>query len=202
MKQVIREFLESFREKDLQKYSQVVNQYFRRKCRWVLLFPILFTSCAVQNLHDTKYKPIAKEGNFTFYDHLDTIYYDGGAQFYTKSFLERVTKKENVNYEKPVQLQIKNQVLYLQFEDCSQKKYVLQFHGRRYRKRFVFYLNYETVSFPFLFVTKHMTKFTVQLPENNYLAIKENSANEGMVLLFGAGNSFTNSYLFKIISDE
>lgn len=45
MRKIIEEHLESFREKDLKRYSRIVNRYFKRKFRFVFAFfwfPVAF----------------------------------------------------------------------------------------------------------------------------------------------------------------
>lgn len=74
--------------------------------------------------------------------------------------------------------------------------------GKRKRKRFVFYLNYETVSFPIIFITKQMIRYTIEFPKDDEVMIRRNSTNEGMALFLGGGSSSENEYIFKIVKDE
>lgn len=48
MKKIFSESLASFREKDIKQYSKIINQYFKRKWRFVFVF--FLVSCSVQNV--------------------------------------------------------------------------------------------------------------------------------------------------------
>lgn len=201
MRKIIKEHLASFREKDLMQYSRIVNQYFKRKCRFVFVF--FLVSCSVQNQIDKgEFKRVPRVMSVRFYDKLDTIQHQYGDQFFTKSFINEFTDKKNVDYSKPIELKLQKDDLYIQFQDVLKKKFVIKVSGKRKRKRFVFYSNYETISFPVIFITKQMTKFVIEFPDDNSILIKRADTNEGMMLFFGAGNSFEKEYIFKIIKDE
>jgi hypothetical protein len=79
------------------------------------------------------------------------------------------------------------------------KEFVLQFHGKLHRKKFVFYTNYETINFPVLLMKKQMERYKIHISENNELVIQKFNVSEGMFLLFGAGTSNENIYKFKIL---
>lgn len=201
MRKIVKKHLASFREKDLMQYSRIVNQYFKRKCRFVFVF--FLVSCSVQNQIDKgEFKRVPRAMSVRFYDKLDTIQHQYGDQFFTKSFINEFTDKKNVDYSKPIELKLQKDDLYIQFQDVLKKKFVIKVSGKRKRKRFVFYSNYETISFPVIFITKQMTKFVIEFPDGNSILIKRADTNEGMMLFFGAGNSFEKEYIFKIIKDE
>lgn len=201
MRKITKEHLDSFREKDLKKYSKILNLYFKRKWRFIFLF--LLTSCSIQN-HTSKedYRKVPKNFSVNFYDRLDTVYYKATTDFFTRSFVKDFTKIPHIDYAVPMQLQIKNDLLFLKFLDKNKKEYVLQFYGKRYKKKFVFYTNYETITFPFLFMSKEMTKYTVYLPNENDILFQNESVNEGMLLFFGASSSSGFKYQYKILKDE
>lgn len=195
------EFLELYRHQDLMRYSHFLNRFFRKK--WSCLILFLFVSCGVQNqLDKDDFKRIPKECNVSFYDYLDTIRPQNGNPFFTRSLMKDFSNREDINYAKPIQLNISKHKLFLTFETQDQKKYVLQFFGKRHRKKFVFYTNYETISFPFLFIRKEMAQYTIQLPNENELLFDSYHVNEGMFLMFGAGSSWGSGYKFKLIENE
>jgi len=201
MRKIIKEHLASFREKDLKKYSKIVNQYFKRKRRFIFLF--LLASCSVQNQIDKgEFKRVPKVMKVHFYDKLDTIQHQYGNQFFTRSFINEFTDKKNIDYGEPIQLKLQKDDLYIKFQDTLKKQFVIKVSGKRYRKRFVFYTNYETVSFPVIFISKQMTKFVLEFPNDDSILVKRADTNEGMALFFGAGSSSENKYIFKIIKDE
>ena len=201
MRKIIEEHLESFREKDLTRYSRIVNRYFKRKFRFV--FVLFLVSCSVQNaINKEEFEKIPKSMSVRFYDKLDTIQHQYGNQFFTRSFVNEFTDKKNIDYGEPIELKLQKDDLYIKFQDTLKKQFVIKVSGKRYRKRFVFYTNYETVSFPVIFISKQMTKFVLEFPNDDSILVKRADTNEGMALFFGAGSSSENKYIFKIIKDE
>lgn len=201
MRKIIEEHLESFREKDLKRYSRIVNRYFKRKFRFV--FVLFLVSCSVQDvINKEEFEKIPKSMSVRFYDKLDTIQHQYGNQFFTRSFVNEFTDKKNIDYGEPIQLKLQKDDLYIKFQDTLKKQFVIKVSGKRYRKRFVFYTNYETVSFPVIFISKQMTKFVLEFPNDDSILVKRADTNEGMALFFGAGSSSENEYIFKIIKDE
>jgi hypothetical protein len=201
MRKIIEEHLESFREKDLKRYSRIVNRYFKRKFRFV--FVLFLVSCSVQNaINKEEFEKIPKSMSVRFYDKLDTIQHQYGNQFFTRSFVNEFTDKKNIDYGEPIELKLQKDDLYIKFQDTLKKQFVIKVSGKRYRKRFVFYTNYETVSFPVIFISKQMTKFVLEFPNDDSILVKRADTNEGMALFFGAGSSSENKYIFKIIKDE
>ena len=201
MRKIIEEHLESFREKDLKRYSRIVNRYFKRKFRFV--FVLFLVSCSVQDaINKEEFEKIPKSMSVRFYDKLDTIQHQYGNQFFTRSFVNEFTDKKNIDYGEPIQLKLQKDDLYIKFQDTLKMQFVIKVSGKRYRKRFVFYTNYETVSFPVIFISKQMTKFVLEFPNDDSILVKRADTNEGMALFFGAGSSSENKYIFKIIKDE
>lgn len=201
MRKIIEEHLESFREKDLKRYSRIVNRYFKRKFRFV--FVLFLVSCSVQDaINKEEFEKIPKSMSVRFYDKLDTIQHQYGNQFFTRSFVNEFTDKKNIDYGEPIELKLQKDDLYIKFQDTLKKQFIIKVSGKRYRKRFVFYTNYETVSFPVIFISKQMTKFVLEFPNDDSILVKRADTNEGMALFFGAGSSSENEYIFKIIKDE
>jgi hypothetical protein len=201
MRKIIREHLESFREQDLKKYSKVVNRYFKRKWRFVFLF--FLASCSVQNqINKDDFKRMPKTMSIRFYDKLDTIQHHYGNQYFSRSLINEFSDKKNIDYAEPLELKIEKNELYITFQDVLKKQFVIKVSGKHHKKRFVFYTNYETISFPILFISKQMTKYTVEIPNNETVLFKRSYTSEGMLLLFGAGDSSEQEYIFKIIKDE
>lgn len=201
MKKIFSESLASFREKDLKQYSIIVNQYLKRK--WRIVFVFFLVSCSVQNvIVQDKYKKIPKQTSVRFYDKLDTLQHQYGNQYFTMSFMNEFTDKKNIDFSVPIELQILKDDLYIKFQDDFKKQFVIKVNGKRKRKRFVFYLNYETVSFPVIFISKQMIRYTIEFPKDDEVMIRRNSTNEGMLLFLGGGSSSENEYIFKILKDE
>ncbi len=201
MRKIIKEHLVSFREKDLKKYSRVVNRYFKRKFRFV--FVLFLASCSVQNqINKEEFEKTPKKLSVRFYDKLDTIQHQYGNQFFTRSLINEFTDKKNINYNEPIELKLQKDDLYITFQDILRKQFVIKINGKRHRKRFVFYTNYETISFPVILISKQMTKYSIEFPNNETVLFKRNYTSEGMFLLFGAGSSSEKEYIFKIIKDE
>jgi hypothetical protein len=201
MRKIIEEHLESFREKDLKRYSRIVNRYFKRKFRFV--FVLFLISCSVQDaINKEEFEKIPKSMSVRFYDKLDTIQHQYGNQFFTRSFVNEFTDKKNIDYSEPIELKLQKDHLFIKFQDTLKKQFVIKVSGKRYRKRFVFYTNYQTVSFPVIFISKQMTKFVLEFPNDDSILVKRADTNEGMALFFGAGSSSENEYIFKIIKDE
>lgn len=170
---------------------------------WFILFLFCIASCTVQNhISREDYNSIPKEFSGKFYDKLDTVKVEYDARIFTKSFMKELSNVENINYSKPIQIDIKDSELFLSFEDNNEKKYVLKFYGKRYKHKFVFYINYETVSFPILFIKKEMTKYYVYLPNDKEIIFEKHNVNEGMLLIFGAGNSHKSDNKFKLLPNE
>ena len=201
MKKIFRENLASFREKDLKQYSRIINQYFKRKWRFVFVFALV--SCSVQNqIEKADFKKIPRKMTVRFYDKLDTIQHQYGNQSFTRSFINEFTDKKNIDFSVPIELQLQKNDLYIKFQDDFKKQFVIKVSGKRKRKRFVFYLNYETVSFPIIFISKQMIRYTIEFPTNDSILISRSYTNEGMLLFLGGGSSYKNEYIFKIIKDE
>ncbi|MFY7987671.1 MAG: hypothetical protein ACOVNP_02225 [Flavobacterium sp.] len=201
MKKIFRENLASFREKDLKQYSRIINQYFKRKWRFVFVFVLV--SCSVQNqIEKADFKKIPKTMMVRFYDKLDTIQHQYGNQSFTRSFMNEFTDKKNIDFSVPIELQLQKNDLYVKFQDDLKKQFVIKVSGKRKQKRFVFYLNYETVSFPIIFISKQMIRYTIEFPTNDSILISRSYTNEGMLLFLGGGSSYQNEYIFKIIKDE
>lgn len=171
--------------------------------KWLCLFLILCTACSVQNQIDRDdFNRIPKDFTAGFYDQPDTIINPYDNQIRVRSLVKDLAEVNNINYSKPIQITVQQNKLYLKFEDTNKKEYVLQFYGEKRLKKFVFYTNYKTVSFPILFVTKEMTKYTVYLSKKEELIFENHNVNEGMLLLFGAGSSSSRDYKFKLLKNE
>lgn len=182
MKKIFRENLASFREKDLKQYSRIINQYFKRKWRFVFVFALV--SCSVQNqIEKADFKKIPKTMKVRFYDKLDTIQHQYGNQSFTRSFINEFTDKKNIDFSVPIELQLQENDLYVKFQDDFKKQFVIKVSGKRKRKRFVFYLNYETVSFPIIFISKQMIRYTIEFPTNDSILISRSYTNEGLSLI-------------------
>ena len=137
-----------------------------------------------------------------FYDKLDTIQHQYGDQFFTRSFINEFTDKKNIDYNEPIEFKIHEDNLYVKFQDTFKKQFVIKVSGKRYRRRFVFYTNYETITFPILFMSKQMTKYSVYLSNYNEIIFEEQNVSEGMLLFIGGSQSSGFDYKFKIIKDE
>ena len=161
MRKIINVELESVTENDIKRYTIMLNNYFRRKWRYV--FILLLMSCSVQNeISKDAFKNIPKDLSGSFYDKLDTIgSYDD--KVFTRSLLKDLTDLETINYAVPIKIEIKKKSIFFTVEDDYKKQIVLKFYGKRYKNRFVFYKNYKTVSFPFLLMSKEMEKYRVYL---------------------------------------
>jgi hypothetical protein len=164
---------------------------------------LCFASCTVHNyISRENFKRISSNFSGKFYDHLDTIVAQYDNRIYTKSFMKQLTNVENINYLKPIQIDIKDKELFLSFEDIHKNQYVLKFYGKRSKSKFVFYTNYETISFPIVFITKNVTKYSVFMPTEKEIMFEDSHTNEGMFLLFGAENSSKSDYKFKLLKNE
>ena len=193
MKKAINDFSNSLRS--------IFNWLIRKK--WQFVFVLSFTSCSVDNqINKDDYLAVSKGFSGSFYDKLDTLsaQYDGS--IYTRSLMKGFTEVDNINYAKPIQISINKTELYLSFEDINKKQYVLKFYGKRRKKRFVFYTNYKTVSFPILFISKEVEKFEINFPNENEIVFENKSESQGMFLIFGAGISSKSDYKFKLIRNE
>ena len=201
MRKIIKEYLEFFRKNDLKKYSKIVNQYFRKK--WGYIFVLLITSCSVQN-QINRYDNVRIPKNFSaiFNDKLDTIRSQYDNQIFTSSLMKDFANVDIIDYSTPIQIRIINDNLYLKFVDTNKKEFVLKYYGKLHKRRFVFYTNYKTISFPIVLVTKKMTKYSIYLSSENEIIFDNHNVNEGMLLMFGAGNSSKFNYKFKILENE
>ena len=169
---------------------------------WLLVL-LGVASCSIQNqISKDDFGNIPKNFSGIFYDQPDTLQYGYDQKIYTKSLVKDFAQMNNINYSKPVRITIKDTEMFLGFEDAHKKQHVLKFYGKRHHKKFVFYTNYETVSFPIIFIKKEMTKFSVYLPNNSEILFENHRVNEGMFLLFGAGNDSKSNYKFKLLNNE
>jgi len=167
---------------------------------FAVLVMLTTMSCSVQNEINTDgFKRIAPNLNVRFYDKLDTIRNQYDASISTRSFVKLFTDKNDVDYSKPITIKITENKMYLHFNDSNKKEFVLVFHGKLHKKKFVFYTNYQTINFPVLFMSKQMERFNIQISENQELLIEKYYVSEGVLLCFGAGNSYENIYKFKIL---
>ena len=201
MKRKIKKHLVSFREKRLNKHSKTLFKNFRVWTLFILL--TLISSCSVQNeISKDAFKSIPTNFSASFYDKPDTIrvHYDNSIR--VRSLVKDFTDMGDIDFSKPVQMNIKKNELFLKFEDNNKKEYVLKFYGKRYKRKFVFYTNYETVSFPVVFMRKEMTKYSVFMPDNQSVVFVNSNVNEGMFLFFGAGSSLGYDYKFKLLKNE
>ena len=164
------------------------------KIRWQLImltvFIVHFVSCSVHNqTNKDDYYAIPNKFTAKFYDRLDTIpnYYSNIV--ITRSLVKELTGNEIIDYSKPIQININNDELYLSFHNIFGNKYVFNFHGKLRKNKFVFYTNYETISFPIIFITKKATRYSIFIRNNKEITFENYHTSEGMVLMFGAGNS-------------
>ena len=165
--------------------------------------PVLLVSCSVHNqVNKEDFRDIPKNFTGKFYDQLDTLQLQYDQRVYTTSFMKQLTSVENINYSKPIKIDIKEKELYLSFEDAYTKQYVLKFYGKRHKHKFVFYTNYETISFPIVFITKNVTRYSVFMPTEEEIMFENSYTNEGMFLIVGAGNSHKSDYKFKLLKNE
>ena len=201
MKRKIKKHLVSFREKRLNKHSKTLFKNFSVWTLFILL--TLISSCSVQNeISKDAFKSIPTNFSASFFDKPDTIRVQYDNSIRIRSLVKDFTDMGNIDFSKPVQMDIKKNELFLKFEDNSKKEYVLKFYGKRYKKEFVFYTNYETVSFPIVFMRKEMTKYSVFMPDNQSVVFVNSNVNEGMFLFFGAGSSLGYDYKFKLLKNE
>lgn len=177
------------------------------KINKIVAFLVLLAtiSCTIQDpIVKDEYKKLPKDIVVSFYDKVDTIrpvsMYDKEA--YIRSFLKNFTDHENVNYAKPIEIRIRNKELFMKFEGVLKKQYVIKFSSKQHKKKFIFYTNYETISFPVLFMKKRMSKYSLYMVSESEIIIKRDYVSEGMFLGLGAGNSFENIYRFKVLKNE
>lgn len=185
-------------------YNKVLNFLILIfKIKWVYIFVLVFTSCSVQNVINKDYnKTIPKSFSANFYDKLDTLNNNYDNRVFTRSLVKDFSNVDNIDYSEPIHIQILNDELYLNFLNTNKKSFVLRFYGKLHKRKFVFYTNYETVSFPILFISKEMTKYSIYLSDDDEVIFENHNVNEGMLLMFGAGNSSKSNYKFKIIKNE
>ncbi len=201
MKKINKKYLDFFGMNNLIKYLKIVNRYIIRNWQYVII--LLLASCSVQNqINKDDYKRIPKRFSASFYDKLDSIKNQYDNRVYTKSFIRDFTNIDNIDYSKPIQIDIINKDLFLKFEDVDKKQYEIKFYGNQYNKKFVFYTNYETITFPILFIRKDMTKYSIYLPNSNEISIQKNNVSEGMLLFIGGGSSSESNYKFKLLKNE
>lgn len=186
---------------NFKSFRRVSARFFYNK--WVIVLALFSTSCSIQNQSSKDhFATVPKEFSAHFYDVADTIRNSYDATFYVRSLVKNFTEPVAVNYSKPVAVTLKDNQLFLRFEDLDKKAHVLKFYGKRHKKKFIFYTNYQTVSFPVLFIKKEMSRYTLFLSDENEIIFQNQRVNEGMVLLFGAGNTSTSDYRFKLLNHE
>ncbi|MFY8186766.1 MAG: hypothetical protein ACOVLC_02290 [Flavobacterium sp.] len=177
------------------------------KIRWQLImltvFTVHFVSCSVHNqTNKDDYYAIPNKFSAKFYDRLDTIPNHYSNIVITRSLVKELTGNEIIDYSKPIQININNDELYLSFHNIFGNKYVFNFHGKLRKNKFVFYTNYETISFPIIFITKKATRYSIFIRNNKEITFENYHTSEGMVLMFGAGNSSESYYKFKLLPNE
>uniref|UniRef100_UPI00404B6D5C hypothetical protein n=1 Tax=Flavobacterium sp. TaxID=239 RepID=UPI00404B6D5C len=187
-------------------YGRKTIRFFKKvpwKFIFLLGFVFHFISCSVHNQTNTDdYYAIPNKFSAKFYDRLDTIPNCYSNIVITRSLVKELTGNEIIDYSKPIQIDINNDELFLSFKNIFGNQYVMKFQGKLRKKKFIFYTNYETISFPILFITKNVTKYSIFLRNNKEISIENYNASEGMVLLFGAGNSWKSHYNFKLLPNE
>ena len=182
------------------KKSVFKNRSFFYSIMWCCGTGLLFASCTIQNqISREECTSISKDFSGKFYDQVDTIKNQYDNRIYTRSFIKQLLNIETINYSKPIKVEIKQKEMYLTFEDVNAKQFVLKFYGNRKKNRFVFHTNYETISFPVVFITKQMDKYSIYLTENKEIIFNNHSVNEGMLLFIGGGHSSKRDYKFKLL---
>lgn len=175
----------------------------RLKQNWPILFVFCITSCTIQNqINREGYKSIPPKFSGKFYDQLDTLRIQYDNRIFTSSLLKKMSNIDNVDYSKPIQIDIKDKELFLSYSDARSKRYVLKFYGKRYKNKFVFYTNYETISFPIIFISKEMTKYSIYLPSDKEIIFEMHSVNEAALLFFGGDSSHRSDNKFKLLPNE
>jgi len=186
------------------KCNLIIKKSLKQFRFWIFLPCVLLCiACSVQNqVNRDDYKVIPKNFSGSFFDRLDTLQVQYSDKIFTTSFMKQISNIDNIQYSKPIQIHIKDTELFLSYEDIHAKHYVLKFYGKRYKNKFVFYTNYQTVSFPIIFITKEMTRYSIYLPNEKEIVFEEHNVNEGMLLIFGAGNSHKSDNKFKLLPNE
>ncbi len=87
--------------------------------------------------------------------------------------------------------------LIVSFNDENGIKKNYGYPGDFTSKQFKLYLNYETTTIPILFVQKSMQCMKFSVLKDKSLVINYESVNEGMLLIIGAGNSYTSELVYK-----
>ncbi len=185
------------------------NSYFRRffnlliGIKWQCVLLLFLTSCGIHNQvnKDDNIK-FPKDLSASFYDKLDTVSTDFNGTLYSRSLIKDLTNIDNIDYSKPIRIDLNRNELYINCETTNRKKYVFKYYGRRHNKRFVFYTNYKTISFPILIITKDVEKYEINFPNENEIVFENKSESQGMLLLIGAGRSSKSNYKFKLIRNE
>ena len=201
MKKTISDYSEAFQVENLKANFKKRLKFF--ETTWPFLLLILLTSCSVQNeISKDDFNRIPKDFSAHFYDQPDTIKVAYDNSIRVRSLVKDFTDLNNIDYAKPIKIDVRQKELYLKFVDTNQEEHVLQFYGEKRKKKFVFYTNYETITFPIVFMRKEMVKYSVYLSNNNDVIFENYNVNEGMFLLFGAGNSWQRDYKFKLLKNE
>jgi len=157
----------------------------RLKQNWPVLFVFCITSCTIQNkINRDGYKSIPPKFSGKFYDQLDTLHVQYDNRIFTSSLMKKMFNIENVDYSKPIQIDIKDKELFVSYSDPRAKQHVLKFYGKRYKSKFVFYTNYETISFPIIFISKDMTGILFICLVINEIIFEIHSVNEAALLFF------------------
>lgn len=201
MKKITASFLGYYWRYSLKNYFQLVCQLGHKMCVCLLL--IVLASCGVHNeINTDEFEPIYPHFKARFYDQLDTIRRQMDSQVVTRSLMKDLTQINTIDYSEPISIEIQKETLFLKFQDLAHKAYVIKYYGKMSRKKFVFYTNYETINFPFLYITKEVSKYTVYLSNKDEMIIKDYNENQGMLLFFGAGGSSSRLYKFKLLKNE
>ncbi|WP_447635048.1 hypothetical protein [Flavobacterium microcysteis] len=175
----------------------------RLKQNWPVLFVFCITSCTIQNkINRDGYKSIPPKFSGKFYDQLDTLHVRYDNQIFTSSLIKKISNIDNVDYLKPIQIDIKDKELFLSYSDARSKRHVLKFYGKRYKNKFVFYTNYQTISFPIIFISKEMTRYSIYLPSDKEIIFEMYSVNEAALLFFGGDTSHSSDNKFKLLPNE
>lgn len=164
--------------------------FLRNNCRKALLLvlPVLLFSCSAEDSFRSTDLVEIKKGAFGSFRNTTITEYN--RQVKLSSFFN-LNQSDSI-----VEINSQKNKLIVGYIDFLGAKHYQAYEGKSRSKFFQFYLRYDTVLVPPLFIRIEKEQIRLSIDKDSNLVVNRYQDNSGMLFFFGAGHSGNSKYVF------
>lgn len=118
------------------------------------------------------------------------------------NFIKDFNDKDSFITSNVVEVKLIDNNLFIKYQTSLDREIVLSFGGTKYNRKFEFYKKYDTITLPFLCMSKQMEKYTMYLNTKDEIVFVKKVDKNGFLLFMAAGSTYEEVYKFKCTTNE